>query len=283
MDRSLALARETGAELVLANDPDADRLGAAVLETGGGYRMLSGNEIGVLLGDDAIRHADTGGRPRLVVTSLVSSTLLSRMARDLGAVYAEALTGFKWIADAARKGEAAGQVFVFGYEEALGYTVSGLVRDKDGIGAALRLAELARHLKAKGTTLLDKIDEILVAHGISHQMQWSVTLAGAEGKARIAAAMAALRKEPLTALGASQVVRMVDLREHQPPADVLVFHAEDGGRLTARPSGTEPKIKFYVELVKPVKTRGEVAGARALLEAQCAKIKEGVNARLGFT
>lgn len=282
MDRSLALARETGAELVLANDPDADRLGAAVLEAGGGYRMLSGNEIGVLLGDDAIRHADTGGRPRLVVTSLVSSTLLSRMARDLGAEYAEALTGFKWIADAARKGEALGQVFVFGYEEALGYTVSALVRDKDGIGAALRLAELARDLKAKGTTLLDKIDEILVAHGMSHQMQWSITLAGTEGKARIAAAMAALRKEPPTSLGPSPVVRTVDLLGHEPPADVLVFHAEDGGRLTARPSGTEPKIKFYVELVTPVKTRGEVAGARALLETQCAKIKDAVNARLGF-
>jgi phosphomannomutase len=144
------------------------------------------------------------------------------------------------------------------------------------------LAELARDLKARGSTLLDKIDEILVAHGMSHQLQWSVTLAGVEGKARIASAMAALRKEPLASLGASPVVRRVDLLAHEPPADVLVFHAEDGGRLTARPSGTEPKIKFYVELVRPVKSRAEVAGARALLEAQCAKIKEAVNARLGF-
>jgi phosphomannomutase len=204
------------------------------------------------------------------------------MAKDLGAEYAETLTGFKWIADAARKAEAAGQAFVFGYEEALGYTVGPLVQDKDGIGAALRLAELARHLKAEGKTLLDRIDELLVAHGMSHQMQWAITLTGAEGKARIAAAMAALRKDPPGTLGDSPVVRTVDLKATVPSADVLVFHGQDGGRLTARPSGTEPKIKFYVELVTPVKTRAEVPAARASLETRCAAIKAALNARLGL-
>jgi phosphomannomutase len=284
MDRSLALAREVDADLVLANDPDADRLGAAVKDPGAptGYRMLSGNEIGFLLADDAIRHAETGGRPRLVVTSLVSSTLLSRMARDLDAVYAETLTGFKWIADAARKGEAAGQAFVFGYEEALGYTVGPLVQDKDGIGAALRLAELARHLKGEGRSLLERIDDILVAHGMSHQLQWSITLPDAAGRRRIDGAMAALRAEPLTALGGSPVDRVVDLAKGDPPANVLVFHSQDGGRLTARPSGTEPKIKFYLELVAAVKTRAEVVAARRTIETEGTRIKDALNARLGF-
>ena len=296
MDRSLALAREIKAELILANDPDADRLGAAVLDpTTGDYRMLSGNEIGILLADDALAHADTKGRPKLVATTLVSSTLLSRMARDRGAVYAETLTGFKWIADAARKGEAAGQAFVFGYEEALGYTVGPLVRDKDGIGAAVRLADLARFLKRRGVSLLDRIDEILVAHGMSHETQWSVTLTDALGKKRIAAAMDALRADPPASLGESAVHRVLDLSTGEeravggatkplsyPRSNVLVFYAEDGARLTVRPSGTEPKIKFYVELVAAVKIAADVAPARARLEARCGEIKAALNQRLGF-
>jgi phosphomannomutase len=296
LDRSLALARETKADIILANDPDADRLGAAVLDPAtGSYRMLSGNEIGILLANDALTHADTKGRPKLVATTLVSSTLLSRMARDRGAVYAETLTGFKWIADAARKGEAAGQAFVFGYEEALGYTVGPLVRDKDGIGAAVRLADLARYLKGRGISLLARIDEILVAHGMSHEVQWSVTLSDALGKKRIAAAMEALRSDPPPALADSPVHRVLDLLSGEersksgstkpllyPPSNVLVFYAEDGARLTVRPSGTEPKIKFYVELVAAVKTAADVAPARVRLEARCFEIKAALNQRLGF-
>jgi phosphomannomutase len=296
LDRSLALAREINADLILANDPDADRLGAAVLDSANGsYRMLSGNEIGILLAADALEHADTKGKPKLVATTLVSSTLLSRMARDRGAAYAETLTGFKWIADAARKGEAAGQAFVFGYEEALGYTVGPLVRDKDGIGAAVRLADLARFLKGRGVSLLDRIDEILVAHGMSHQAQWSVTLSDAQGKKRIAAAMEALRADPPASLGESTVHRIFDLQAGEerapggaakplsfPRSNVLVFYAEDGARLTVRPSGTEPKIKFYVELVAAVKSAAEVAPARVRLDARCGEIKAALNQRLGF-
>jgi phosphomannomutase len=288
MDRVLALARESRAELVLANDPDADRLAAAVRDPAGGYRMLTGNEIGVLLADDALEHADTGGRPRLVVTTVVSSSLLSRMARDRGARYQETLTGFKWIADAALEAEKDGVAFVMGYEEALGYSVGPLVRDKDGIGAALRLAELARHLASQGQTLLDRLDAILVAHGLSHQIQWSATLPGADGKRRIDAAMATLRKSPPQRIGTSPVVRSLDastgeetLRGEKrasrlPRADLLAFQAEDGARLTARPSGTEPKIKFYLELVGRATTPQEVSGARARLEAEGRSLKSAL-------
>jgi phosphomannomutase len=287
MDRVLALAAETKAELVLANDPDADRLGAAVAdsEAGGGYRMLSGNEVGVLLSDDALEHAETGGRPKLVVTTVVSSSLLSRMARDRGAVYRETLTGFKWIADTALAAEREGIAYVMGYEEALGYSFGPLVRDKDGIGAALRLAELARHLKARGKTLVDRLDELLVAHGLSHQLQWSATLPGPEGRARIDAAMAALRQSPPQRIAASAVVRRLDGLAGEevvngerrpsalPPSDLLAFQAQDGARLTVRPSGTEPKIKFYLELVGRAADRDAVPAARGRLDQEARAIK----------
>jgi phosphomannomutase len=294
MDRVLALARETRAELVLANDPDADRLAAAVPDPDGGYRLLGGNEIGVLLGDDAIDHADTGGRPRLVVSTIVSSTLLSRIARDRGASYRETLTGFKWIADAALRAEAEGEAFVFGYEEALGYTVGPLVRDKDGIGAAVRLAELARFWKARGKTLLDRLDELLVAHGLSHCVQWSVTLPGAEGRERIQRAMEALRDDPPDRVGSSPVVRTLDLGmgvertrgQHRPVdlprSEVLLFEAEGGGRLLARPSGTEPKIKFYLELVGEAARREDVGPARGRLEAEGQALRRALVTRLGL-
>ncbi len=294
MDRSLALAAEVRADLVLANDPDADRLAAAVPGPGGAYRLLTGNELGWLLADDALAHAPTGDRPKLVVTSIVSSTLLSRMARDRGARYAEVLTGFKWIADAARRRDAAGESFVFGYEEALGYTVGTLVADKDGIGAALRLAELARHLKASGRTLLERLDELLVEHGMSHQVQWSVTFPGAGARDRMQSAMAALRRQPPAELAGSPVTRTVDLAtgEERDAAgrvrpvellrsDVLMLYAEDGTRLVGRPSGTEPKVKFYLELVARVASTGEVAPTRTALDARGAEVKADILRRLG--
>ena len=286
MDRVLALAAETRAELVLANDPDADRLAAAVPDpSGSGYRMLSGNEIGVLLADDALEHAETGGRPKLVVTTVVSSSLLSRMAHDRGARYAETLTGFKWIADAGIRAEREGIAFVMGYEEALGYSVGPLVRDKDGIGAALRLAEMTRHLQARGATLLDRLDAILVAHGLSHQVQWSAMLPGPEGRKRIDAAMTALRQNPPRRIGASPVIRTLDALLGQetlhgerrasglPASDLLAFQSEDGARLTVRPSGTEPKIKFYLELVGRAAKREDVGPARERLDAEGRSLK----------
>ncbi len=307
MDRAMALAVEVGAEVVLANDPDADRLAVAVPANtpgpeganlgpaaDGAYRMLSGNEIGVLLADDALAHADTGTRKKLVATTVVSSTLLSRMARDRGASYRETLTGFKWIADAALRAEAEGEAFVCGYEEALGYTVGPLVRDKDGVGAALRMAELVRFLKGRGQTLLGRLDELLLAHGMSHQVQWSLTLPGSDGRARIVAAMTALRASPPDRIGESPVVRTLDAERGLettlegtrpsplPKADVLAYYSEDGARLIARPSGTEPKIKFYVELVGRPQKASDVAGVRADLERRGQEIKRALLQRLSL-
>jgi phosphomannomutase len=295
MERVLALAADTRSKLVLANDPDADRLAAAVPDPAGGYRMLSGNEIGVLLADDAIEHADTGSRAKLVVTTIVSSSLLSRIAGDRGVACRETLTGFKWIARAALEGEAEGQAFVFGYEEALGYTVGPLVRDKDGIGAALRLAELARFLEGRGQTLLGRVGELLVAHGLSHPVQWSVSLPGLEGRKRIRAAMEALRARPPERIGPSPVIRVLDAASGEetvngrkraatlPRSDLVQFQAADGGRLTARPSGTEPRIKFYLELVGEAKSVAAVAPARAHLEREGQALRRALMGELGLT
>ncbi len=296
LDRVLALATETKADLVLANDPDADRLAAAVPVTeGGGYRALTGNELGWLLADEALSRTQTSGKRPLVITTIVSSTLLSRMARDRGAAYAETLTGFKWIADAARRARDRGEMPVFGYEEALGYMCGSLVADKDGISAAVRLAELARALKGEDKTLLERLDEILVAHGMSHQAQWSVTRPGLSGRLELDRAMASLRKEPILHLGASPVIRVADFERGEerdgtgratpldfPNADVLAFHAEGGSRLVVRPSGTEPKVKFYLELVTRVGARSEVAAARTRLDGLAQDIRQEVTARLGF-
>ncbi len=296
MDRSLALADEVQADVVLANDPDADRLAVALPDGQGGWQMLTGNEVGVLLGADAILHADSGGRRKLAITSVVSSTMLSRIAADLGASYAEVLTGFKWIATTAMAREQAhGEFFVHGYEEALGYSVGPLVRDKDGISAAVRLTELAAWLRSKGQSLFDELDRLILAHGLSCAAQWSARLPGREGLARIAAAMATLRQSPLPDLAGTPVVRRLDVRDGSgwardgaspvselPSANVLIYHDQEGTRLVVRPSGTEPKIKFYLDLVVRPGERSEIAAAKVAGDARLQAIRDDLMSRLGL-
>lgn len=280
LDRAIEVAKEAGAEIILANDPDADRLAVAVALPDGKWQLLSGNEIGILLCADALDHAPVPeGKKKLVVTTIVSSTFLSRMAKDKGAAYGETLTGFKWIANMAIDRRPHGEEFVCGYEEALGYSVGPLVRDKDGIGAAVRFAEMTRSLKAQGKTLLQRLDELSVAHGASVAVNWSVTMPGVTGMQKIKDAMASLRKEPLTALDGDSVSKFADLA---PGADVVVFHTADGARLTVRPSGTEPKIKMYCEMVARVTSTSELAAAKAKLDEKGARIKAQVDKRLGL-
>ncbi|HEY4221860.1 MAG TPA: phospho-sugar mutase [Myxococcota bacterium] len=278
LDRALAVATESNADVILANDPDADRLAVAV-STDSGWRMLTGNEIGILLCADALDHYPVpAGMKKLVITSIVSSTFLSRMAKDKGAAYAEVLTGFKWIGNEALRRRPLGEEFVCGYEEALGYSVGPLVRDKDGIGAAVRFAEMMRSHKAQGVSIPQRLDALSVAHGMSHAVNWSVTMPGATGMAKIKDAMASLRKQPIASLDGTGA-RFVDLA---PSADVVVFHTEDGARLTVRPSGTEPKIKMYFEMVARVTSPAEIAGAKGKLEERGLRVKSEVSKRLGL-
>ena len=243
MDRLLALAVRTGADLAVANDPDADRCAVAV-PAGGGWRALRGDELGVLLADHLIRR----GAPGTYATTIVSSQLLGRLCAARGVPYAETLTGFKWIVRAA--GELA-----YGYEEALGYCVApALVRDKDGITAALTVAELAAGLKAAGRTLGDRLDELAAEFGVHATDQLSVRV---DDLAEIGAAMGRARQRPPATLLGAPVTAVDDLL---PANDVLTFRTA-AVRVVIRPSGTEPKLKAYLEVVEPV-TDGDVTAAR---------------------
>jgi phosphomannomutase len=231
LDLALALAREVDAGLVIANDPDADRCALAVREDSGTWRPLRGDEVGVLLADAMMREGITG----TYATTIVSSSLLAKIAESYGVRYAETLTGFKWISRAAPD-------LVFGYEEALGYAVAPeLVRDKDGISAALRCAHLAAALRAEGRTLLDRLDELAARYGRYATDQVSVRVTDL---AEIDGLLSRLRESPpQTLLGAACGV-------DTPDADILRWRF-DGGRVVVRPSGTEPKLKAYLEVIEP--------------------------------
>ena len=263
--RVLALAQARGSDLVIANDPDADRLAVAVRDGDGRHVVLTGNEIGVLLAHHVLTTDPHPTADRLVITTIVSSAQLKRMAADLGVRYEETLTGFKWIANQAIELERRDRSrFVFGYEEALGYTVGGVTRDKDGIGAALVFAELAAGCLGRGETVLDRLSAIRRRHGLYVSRQKSVTLPGAEGAAQIARVMRGLRECPPTTLGDVGVSAVWDLEtqkriradgsvewvEGAPPADVIIYELAGGGRAAVRPSGTEPKIKLYLEVAE---------------------------------
>ena len=290
MDLVLALAERHGAPLVLANDPDADRLAAAV-RTDHGYVQLTGNELGVLLGAYVLSREP--GTDRLVVATIVSSPMLGAIARDLGVRFTETLTGFKWITNRAMDLEASDGVrFVFGYEEALGYCVDRIVRDKDGISAAVVLATHAAELHAKGETLLDELERLGRRHGLYLSAQKSLEFPGAEGPAKMAALMNGLREQPPAELGGVGVTAVVDVLTSTrtspdgvapvdlPASDVLIYELAGGHRVVARPSGTEPKVKIYVDVRETIATDETLAAARSRADARIAELRDAILARL---
>jgi phosphomannomutase len=260
MDLLLALATRTGADLAVANDPDADRCAIAIPGPDG-WRPLTGDQLGTLLADHLIRR----GVPGTYATTIVSSTMLRELCAARGVPYAETLTGFKWIVRAAEE-------LAYGYEEALGYCVApALVRDKDGITAALTIAELAAALKAQGRTVADRLADLETEFGVHRTDQLSVRV---EDLAEITRAMTHLREQPpATLLGAAATVE--DLL---PENDIIrVFTAST--RVVIRPSGTEPKLKAYLEVVEPV-TPGELAAARTRADAAMAGLRREVASAL---
>ncbi len=265
LDLALALAAREQADVIVANDPDADRLAVAVPvppaePASGGWRALTGDEIGVLLADWLLAQGD--GPDRLVVTTIVSSSMLSRLAAARGVAFAETLTGFKWIARAAL--DRPDLRFVYGYEEALGSCVGTLVRDKDGITAALAFARLVADEKRRGRTVLDRLDDLARELGVHVTGQRSIRVEGVDGLARMQAAVDALAASPPATLAGAPVGEVVDLRlgAELPPTEGVVLRG-DGLRLIVRPSGTEPKLKCYAEAVVPVPEGGDLAAARA--------------------
>lgn len=278
LDRLFAHGDEVGADLALANDPDADRLCVAV-PTEVGWQPLSGDDLGCLLADHLLRRPTDDPRPPLVVTTVTSSRLLRRIAEAHGATHVETLTGFKWIMHGRRS--MPDHRFVCGYEEALGYAVNEKVPDKDGVSAALCIAELAGELRERGLSLLDRLDELHRTHGVHATGQRSIRFEHRpDGPSSQEEAMRRLRADPPTTIGGAEVTAVHDLAEGAtglPPTDGLVIELA-GTRLVVRPSGTEPKTKVYGEVVVPAaddvdaaRTRAR-AGLRRVLDAAVALV-----------
>ncbi|MFJ8913110.1 phospho-sugar mutase [Amycolatopsis sp. NPDC102389] len=261
-DLLLALASEVDADLAIALDPDADRCALGVRERDGSWRMLRGDETGVLLGWHILSTVDEADP--LVATTIVSSSMLGEVAKEFGARYAETLTGFKWLVRA-------GEGLVFAYEEALGLCVNpGFVRDKDGISAAVLAAGLTASLRAAGRGPLDILDELAVKHGVHVTDQVSLRVTDLSVRERL---MAGLRATPPSSLGGTDVT-MEDLL---PDADVLRLTGE-GLRVVIRPSGTEPKLKAYLQIKEPV--TGDLAEARTAADARLAALRADTESRL---
>jgi len=282
MDRVLALAGRVEADLVLANDPDADRLAVAVPVVGGGYRMLTGDQIGVLLADYLLTRTPPG--PRLVACSIVSSQQLRYLAEAHGAESRETLTGFKWIANVAIDWQrVTGGRFVMGYEEALGYTVGDLVRDKDGVSAALLFAELAAWNRAQGRSVLEHLDDLSRRVGLFVTEQVSITATGADGMAALRAAMHRFRTAAPGEIAGIPIVETVDLAAGAgglPPSDVLVYKLAGARRIIMRPSGTEPKLKSYYEVRVELGPGEDMLAARDRGLAELARLRDAHQALL---
>ncbi|MCO5302309.1 MAG: phospho-sugar mutase [Phycicoccus sp.] len=269
MDLALELAEQTGPDLVIANDPDADRCAAAVAGPGG-WRMLRGDEVGALLGSHVIaRGVPEGG---VLANSIVSSRMLATMARAAGVSHEETLTGFKWI------GRVPG--LAYGYEEALGYCVDpDHVKDKDGVTAALMLAELAATEKAAGRDLTDRLDDLAREHGVHATDAFSIRV---EELSIIGRIMERLRADPPASVAGVEVSRLDDLALGDgglPPTEGLRWYLTDASRIIVRPSGTEPKLKVYLEVIEPV-TGDDLRGARERAASRLAALRAAYE---GFT
>ena len=274
MDLSLALAERIDADLVLANDPDADRMSVAI-PSGTGWRQLRGDEVGVLLGDYLIRRDAAAGRASVMGNSIVSSRQLSALCAQHGVPHSQVLTGFKWLARVPG--------ITFGYEEALGYDVAPhLTNDKDGISACLLLAELAQDLKDRDSSIQAALDAINVATGVYATDQISLRVAQLSERDVITDR---LLSAPPAALGGSAVVSVDDMADGLdglPPTTGLRLMTEDDTRVIVRPSGTEPKLKCYLEIIEPVASQDDLARADQAADARLAQLRADLAAVLGL-
>ncbi len=285
LDLAVETAVRLDADIVLANDPDADRAAVAAKDPAtGAWRMLRGDEVGALLGAHIVARraadaADASGAgdhaPGVFANSIVSSRLLSRIAAAAGYAHEETLTGFKWISRVPG--------LLYGYEEALGYCVApDLVRDKDGISASVLIAELAAAAKADGKTVFDTLDELYLQHGLHASDQLSIRVADL---GLLDAMMNRLRVSPPESFGSSAVETFVDLSEGSeqlPPTDGLLYLTRDRTRVIIRPSGTEPKLKCYLEVIRGVESAAELPEARQAARAALDQVLGDVREALGL-
>ena len=275
LEKGLALAKEVGADLMLATDPDADRVGIAMKCPDGSYELVSGNEMGVLLLDYICAgRIEKGTMPKnpVAVMSLVSTPLADKVAEHYGVELRHVLTGFKWIGDQIANLEAAGEVdrFIFGFEESYGYLAGPYVRDKDAIIGSMLICEMAAYYRSIGSSIKQRLEEIYAQYGRYLNLVDSTEFPGLSGMDKMAGIMEGLRKNPPTEFAGRKVVKATDFAKPEetglPKANVLIYALEDGASVIVRPSGTEPKIKTYFttlgkDLAEAKKEKDELAEA----------------------
>ncbi len=283
LDLALDAAREVAADAVIAHDPDADRLAIAVAGRDGAWTRLSGDQVGALLADHLLRRSDPGGpthtgRPRVVACSVVSSRLLDAIAAAHDTECVVTLTGFKWVARPIV--DQPESDYVLGYEEALGYCVGSRVRDKDGITAGIVAAELLAGLKAAGETVWDRLDELATRHGVHLTAPVTVRLAGADGARQRQVLLDRWVARPPTELVGAPLRRVENLADGArfPATPGLIVEYADRTRVIVRPSGTEPKLKVYIEVIEAVE--GALDQATRVAEARLAAYRSAIEERL---
>lgn len=254
LEKGLMLARETGADLMLATDPDADRVGVAVRCPDGEYELVTGNEMGVLLLDYiASGRIEKGSMPKrpVAVKSIVSTPLADKVAEHYGVELRHTLTGFKWIGDQILQLEKAGEAerFIFGFEESYGYLAGDYVRDKDAVVASMLICEMAAYYRSVGSSLKERLEELYRDYGRYLNAVDSFEFPGLSGMDKMASIMEKLRTEPPKEFAGKAVVKVKDYEKTEetglPRANVLIYELSDGATVIVRPSGTEPKIKAY--------------------------------------
>ena len=314
LERAISAAREKGADMVIATDPDCDRMGLAVRAGGAlgsaagrGFVLLTGNQIGCLLGYLILRSYGKSGRmpaDPVVISTIVSTPLVHEMARSFGVRVVDVLTGFKWIGEKMNEFEERGEGhFIYGFEESYGYLAGTFVRDKDGVIASVLAALLLKY--AVGAAALDGasgenpvmalLAELYRVYGMFMEYGKSFTLKGIEGAEKIKALMKNLRKNPPERIGGGKVIAFKDYLEQKekkpgevetrempalPVSDVLQFITDDGVKVSVRPSGTEPKIKFYFALREPMS--GSMEETKGVLDARYGRLSGELFSALGL-
>ena len=277
LEKGLELAKEEEADLMLATDPDADRVGIAMRCADGTYELVTGNEMGVLLLDYICAgriEKGTMSKNPVAVMSIVSTPLAVRVAEHYGVELRQVLTGFKWIGDQIAGLEKEGETdrFIFGFEESYGYLAGPYVRDKDAVVASMLICEMAAYYRSRGSSIKQRLEEIYQQYGRYLNQVDSFEFPGLSGMEKMSAIMESLRKNPLTDIAGVKVVQVTDYEEPEktglPKANILIYALEDGSGVVVRPSGTEPKIKIYFT------TKGQdLAEAKAKKDALSASMK----------
>ncbi|MGS0825955.1 phospho-sugar mutase [Shewanella sp. 0m-8] len=286
MDMVIAEAKKHNVMLACANDPDADRFAVAVRTASGDYQMLTGDQVGVLFGHYLLTHASDNHN--LTCTTIVSSSLLSKVAQSLNGTCLTTLTGFKWLTNVGMSEETDDNRFVFAYEEALGYTVGSMVWDKDGLSAIVAFAQLTAELASQGQTIWDRLETIYREHGFHLNAQVSIAL-----KPTTPNIGAYLREHPPVEIAGHKVISTDDISLGKrffsdgseedialPASDVLIYRLQNGSRVIVRPSGTEPKIKCYYEVVESMSAEDTLVSAQQRAQIEMTRFIEAHQAAL---